>query len=244
VNQYVQFARAARVTANLVTNEALPPGTDQINVPKILTGTAVAEQATQSTAVQNTDATTSAVTVNVATLAGQQVVSLQLIEQSPVNVADMLLQDLIADLASKINLYVINNNAAGKRGILNATGTNAVTYTDASPTVPKLFSKLADARRQVEVGRFASPTAIVMSPMRWAWCLASLDSSNRPLVVPDASGPYNALGNTSGVADPATGRVGRCSGCRCTLTAAAEQPRRWHQPGRHPGRQVRRRRAL
>ena len=58
VNDYVELARTARPTADRVRNETLPTGTDQVNVPKIVTGTAVAEQATQNTAVQNTDATT------------------------------------------------------------------------------------------------------------------------------------------------------------------------------------------
>jgi hypothetical protein len=40
---------------------------------------------------------------------------------------------------------VISNNAANKVSLLSASGTNAVTYTDASPTVPERYSKLADA---------------------------------------------------------------------------------------------------
>jgi HK97 family phage major capsid protein len=208
VSEYAALARAARVTANLVHNAPLPTGTDSINVPRVATGTAVAEQATQNTAVQNTDATTGTVTANVATLAGQQVVSLQLIEQSPIPVDNMLLQDLTADLAAKVDLYVLQNNAANKKGLLNETGTNAVTFTSASPTVALFYSKLADAVRQVLIGRFQSPTAIIMSPMRWAWLLAASDSSGRPLVVPDAGGPNNSLGQTTGITDIATGRVG------------------------------------
>ncbi|MGH3041021.1 MAG: phage major capsid protein, partial [Gaiellaceae bacterium] len=30
-------------------------------------------------------------------------------------------------------------------------------------------------------------------PRRWAWMTAALDSSNRPLVLPNANGPFNAF---------------------------------------------------
>jgi HK97 family phage major capsid protein len=130
INEYVELARTARPTADRVRNEVLPTGTDQVNVPKIATGTAVAEQATQNTAVQNTDATTSSVAANVATLAGQQVVALQLIEQSPINLDTILLADLAADYAAKVDLFVLNNNATNKKGLLQESGTNA------SPTRP------------------------------------------------------------------------------------------------------------
>ncbi len=212
VQQYVALARPARVTANLVQNLPLPPGTDSINLPRVLTGTAVAEQATQNTAVQNTDATTGQVTAAVATIAGQQVVSVQMIEQSPVNIDDILLKDLLADLAVKIDLYVLNNNVANKRGLLNVTGINAVTYTSASPTVAGLYSKLADARQQIETGRYLSPTAILMSPRRWAWFLASADTAGRPVVVPTTDGPNNAVGTMNAGPTARAGEVGSIMG--------------------------------
>jgi hypothetical protein len=33
-----------------------------------------------------------------------------------------------------------------------------------------------------------------MTPLRWAWLVASEDSQNRPLVVPNNQGPFNAYG--------------------------------------------------
>src|SRR3569832_61533 len=74
IPDYVAQARAARPEADRVRIMPLPTGTDSLNVPKLLTGTATAQQGTQNTAVQNTDATTGSVTANVVTIAGQQVV--------------------------------------------------------------------------------------------------------------------------------------------------------------------------
>jgi HK97 family phage major capsid protein len=199
LNDYIGLARASRVVANRVRQMTLPGGTDSINLPRLATGTAVAEQATQNTAVQNTDATTNSVTAAVATIAGQQVVSLQLIEQSPINMDDVLLADLAADYAVKLDTFVISNNAANKRGILNVSGANAVTYTDASPTAGELYAKIADAIQQIHTQRFMPPDVIFMHPRRWAWLLSALDTAGRPLVTPVAGAPQNVIASVGTV---------------------------------------------
>lgn len=212
INDYVELARTARPTADRVRNEVLPTGTDQVNIPKIVTGTAVAEQATQNTAVQNTDATTGTVAANVATLAGQQVIPVQLIEQSPINMDSILLQDLAYDYAAKVDLFVLNNNATNKKGLLQEIGTNAATYTSASPTVAGFYSQVANAVQLVTTNRFMPPDTIVMHPRRWAWLLAAADSNGRPLILPAANGNgFNALGAMNGVAG-ANGVVGNLAG--------------------------------
>jgi len=193
VNDYVALARAGRVAADRVRPQPLPPGTDSINLPKVASGTATAEQATQNTAVQNTDATSTSVTANVATIAGQQVIAQQALDQSPINLDAILLADLAADYAVKLDTFVLNNNAANKRGLLNVTGLNAITYTDATPTVGELYPKVADGIQQIHTGRFMPADTILMHPRRWAWFTAQVDTAGRPLVVPLANMPQNVL---------------------------------------------------
>lgn len=199
VNDYVALARAGRVVADQVTQQPLPAGTDTISLPKVATGTATAEQATQNTAVQNTDATTTSVSAAVATIAGQQVIPQQLLEQSPINMDGILLADLAADYAVKLDTFVINNNAANKRGLLNVTGINGITYTDATPTVGEAYSKVGDGIQQIHTGRLLPPDKIFMHPRRWAWYTVSLDTAGRPLVVPSANLPQNVLAAMSDV---------------------------------------------
>jgi HK97 family phage major capsid protein len=199
INQFVELARPGRVVADQVRQQALPGGTDTISLPRLATGTAVAEQATQNTAVQNTDATTGSVSAAVATLAGQQVISQQLLDQSPINMDDILLADLAADYAIKLDVFVLQNNAANKLGLLNVSGINAVTYTDASPTVGELYAKVADAIQQIHTGRYMPATKIFMHPRRWAWFLSALDTAGRPLVTPDAGGALSPIAGSSGV---------------------------------------------
>lgn len=210
VQEFIRLARAGRIIADQIRQQPLPTGTDVINLPRLATGTATAEQTSQNTAVQNTDATSNSVAANVATLAGQQVVSLQLIEQSPINIDDILLADLAADYSTKLDVFVINNNAAGKLGLLNVSGINAVTYTDASPTVAELYPKVADSIQQVATGRFLAAQKIFMHPRRWAWFTAAVDTAGRPLVIPMANMPQNVLAAMGDVV--AEGFVGMLQG--------------------------------
>jgi hypothetical protein len=69
LDQYITYARPGRPTANIVAQEQLLQ-TMQVNIPKITTGTAVASQYPQNTAVQETDITDAYVTANVVTIAG------------------------------------------------------------------------------------------------------------------------------------------------------------------------------
>ena len=208
---YVDLARAARPTADVVANMELPAGTDSINIPKMLTGTATAAQDGDNTAVQETDLTDTSIAAAVKTIAGQQDLAIQLIDQSPINFDEVVFRDLVADYATKVDGQVLSGtNANGQvKGILNATGTNAVTYTDSAPTLGGLYAKLADAINQVHTGRFQSPTVIVMHPRRWAWIISQRDTTGRVQVVPN--GPaVNQPGTFGGLA--AQGVAGTLAG--------------------------------
>jgi HK97 family phage major capsid protein len=202
VQDYVAKARAGRVTADLSSKFALPAGTDSISVPAITTGTSVAAQASQNTAVSETDLVTATVTAPVRTYGGISDCSVQLVEQSPIAFDQVIFSDLAAAHAKAIDEGVISGTGSSgtHEGILNADTVNAVTYTATTPTAAGLFPKLADAVQQINSKRFAAPNAIVMHPRRWGFLLASLDSSNRPLVVPNSSVPQNAVATFGDVA--------------------------------------------
>jgi HK97 family phage major capsid protein len=185
VGEFIELARAGRVAADQIRGQNLPAGTDSISLPRLATGTAVAAQATQNTQVQSTDATTNSVTAAVETIAGEQVVAQQLLDQSPINMDDILLADLAADYAIKADVFVINNNATNKVGLLNVTGNLPVTYTSGAPTLGGLYAKIADGIQQVHTNRLMPPDKILMHPRRWGWITAALDSAGRPMVTAD-----------------------------------------------------------
>ena len=195
MDQFIELARAGRAYANVCNGQALPGGTDSINIPKVATGTAAAVQTADNAAVQETDLTDTFINAPVRTIAGQQDVAIQLLDQSPVSFDEVIFRDLVADYATKLDLQIISGSGASGQvtGVRSTSGITTVTYTDATPTVAKLYSKIADAVQRVHTLRFMSPTAIVMHPRRWAYFLAASDGNGRPLVVPEAGNPQNAV---------------------------------------------------
>lgn len=199
MGQWIELARAGRPTANLFNSLPLPPGTDSINIPRVLTGTAVAVQPADNDPVQEVDMTDSSLNIPVRTIAGQQDVALQLLDQSPVNFDEIVFRDLLADYATKTNAQILSGTGAAGQvlGLGAQTGVTAVTVT--ATTVAGLYSAIANATQQIYASRFSAPNVIVMHPRRWAWLISQLDASSRPLVVPAANGPQNAIGTFAGV---------------------------------------------
>lgn len=202
MSQFIELARAGRAYANVVNSQPLPPGTDSINIPKVATGTATAVQTADNGTVQETDLTDTFINAPVRTIAGQQDVAIQLLDQSPVSFDEVIFRDLVADYATKVDLQVISGSGSSGQvtGVRNTSGITTVTYTDATPSVAKLYSKIADAVQRVHTLRYMAPTVIVMHPRRWAYLLAASDSNGRPLVVPDSGNPQNAIGTLGAVA--------------------------------------------
>lgn len=186
---YAEVARAGRPTANVVRSLPLPDEGMTLNIPRGTTGTATAEQSSENTAVQETDFDETTLQVSVATIAGQQDVSRQSIERGR-GTDEIVYADLVADYATKVNAYVLSKASIG---LLNQSGVNSVTYTDASPTVTELWPKLADGTQQVNSTRFMPATVAIMHPRRWGWLTAAVDSTGRPLFVSSVA-PQNPMG--------------------------------------------------
>ena len=200
VDQYAEYLRAGRAVANLVGSMPLPAGTDSINLPKIASGSTAAIQTADAGSVSSTDITDATCSAPVRTIAGQQDISLQLLDQSPVNFDEIIFTDLVADLNMKLDAQVISGSGASGQclGLLSVTsGVTTVSVT--TTTVTALYSKIAGAINTVHTSRYLPPDAIVMHPRRWAWLLAATDTSGRPLVVPAAQAPQNSVAAHGGV---------------------------------------------
>lgn len=212
VNQYVPTARAGRVTADLCQKIELPAGTDSIQIPKIATGATVAAQ-TDNGAVSNTDITTSTVSAPVNTYAGQQVMSIQLLEQSPVSggLDQVIFADLVAAHAQAIGSGVVGGagTSGAHTGLLTATS-QTITYTATTATAAGVYQAIAKGIANVAKSRYLPADAVVMNPSRWYWLVAQTDTNGRPFVVPAAGGTYNVAGqmDTAG----AEGAVGTIAG--------------------------------
>jgi len=222
INEYAEFARAARVTADLVTNMALPAGTDSINIPQITTGTLAAFQSADNTATTTRDMVSSTVTAPVRTISGYENVSIQLVEQSPLagGLDRLVFGDLMADYALQLNTAVVGSGdgtSGALKGLItlgvDTTNGIPVTWTETTPSAPNGIIAIAKAISKVTTNRFKAAEAIVMHPSMWYWFASQVDGQSRPLVVPvtGASQAFNAAGTVTNPGAPA-GLVGTIQG--------------------------------
>lgn len=208
VDLFAEYARAGRPVANMLTSLPLPPTGMTVTVPKITTPSTVGVQSTQNTALSNQDPVDTGIDVAVKTVGGAVPVSRQTLERGLL-VEEMIFGDLAAAYNQQLDVLTIT-------AALAQSSTNQITYTDASPTVVELWPKLADAVGKVRSQRFTGPNAIVMHPTRYAWLQAALGTDNRPLFMPGAGGPSNAMGTSENAGE---GQIGQILGVPVVLDA-------------------------
>jgi HK97 family phage major capsid protein len=207
VDLYAPLARAGRPFADAARKHTMPQQGMSVVISRITTGTDVAYQTSQNTAAVTQDPDDTTLTVNINTIAGQNSVSKQALMRG-YNIENIVLGDLIRAYNTKLDNSLLNGTGSNGQplGLAGMTTGILVTYTATTGTVAGVFPKIADAIQQVQSTIYASPNAIIMHPRRLGFFLAGLDSSNRPLVVPTANNPQNAMGVGTGL--PSYGNSG------------------------------------
>jgi len=190
-----ELARAGRPTADQCTSLPLPADGLSIEISRVTTGASAAVQAAENDAVSETDVDDDLLSVPVRTIASGQQVSRQAIERGT-GVDALIAADMMGAVATVLDDQILNGSGSSGQmlGIRNVSGINSVTYTDASPDAPSLYSKIVDGIQQVNSNRYAGADLIIMHPRRLAFLQAGVDGSNRPLVVPTQNVPQNAMG--------------------------------------------------
>lgn len=226
VDQYVKFARPGRKFADSLNPMTLPSGISSINIPKVTGGSSVAVQASQNTSVSQTDITTGSVSSGIVTIAGKQVASLQLVEQSGIPLDEVIAADLAAAHAQAFDRQVISGDGTSGQllGVYTHFAANGSVNVAWSPSgTPAvggpggLYAAIAQAIGAVNSARFVEPDTIWMHPRRWAWILAASDASNRPLVVPRTLQSYNTVADLQSTGPE--GVVGDILGLRVIVDA-------------------------
>ena len=199
VDLYAPLARQGRPFADAARKHNLPAQGMSVVISKINTGTTTAYQTSQNTAAVSQDMADTTLTVNVNTIAGQQSVSKQALLRG-YNIEGIVLGDLIRDYHTKLDNSLLNGSGSNGQplGLVNMTTGILITYTATTGTVAGLYPKVADAIQSIQSNIYTNPNAILMHPRRLGFLLAALDSQNRPLVVPTAYNPVNAIGTGNG----------------------------------------------
>ena len=189
--------RFGRPLANAITRLPIPEQGMSFILPVASTGVSEASQATENSAVSNTDQVWANVTVPVASIAGQEQVSRQSLERGTPGIDGLIYSDLAAAYAAELDrqLYVGTGASGQLTGMNGTSGIFVSTAYGAAATNATCYTKLGGAIAAIAgAGSAVTPQLIVMHPRRWGAFTAALDSSNRPWFVPVQNGPYNALG--------------------------------------------------
>jgi HK97 family phage major capsid protein len=197
VDLVAPFARAGRPFLDAATTgHGLPAEGMTLYISRITTGSSTAVQTSENSAVSETNMDDTLLSVPVITVAGQQTASRQSLERGT-NIEQIIMGDLVRAWHTSLDAQgILGSGSSGQaKGIYTTLdgGANEITYTDSSPSVAELYPKLADAIQRVQTNTYQQPTHWLMHPRRLAFFLSALDSQNRPLVVPQANIPMNAL---------------------------------------------------
>ncbi|MFJ8844343.1 hypothetical protein ACIRFF_15725 [Streptomyces cyaneofuscatus] len=191
-DMYAPKTANLRPFADICNKHQLPADGMSVNISRITTASSADNQASENTAVSETDMDDTLLTVPVKTAAGQQTVSRQAIDRGT-GIEDVTLQDMFNRVATVMDNTLINEATTGLSAMAQATS-----YTDASPTGAELYPKILGAAAGVEAALLAMgrPTHAVMSSRRWYWLSSQMASvwpminwSNLPV---QASGTANA----------------------------------------------------
>lgn len=179
---FVDLPREGRQVANLFGGRPLPETGMTLTIPRLATGSAVAAQNGENSAVQETDADTDTVTAPVRTIAGMQDMSQQSVDRTDPAFDRLIMEDLQAAYDQELDRQVVLGTGTNGQhtGLLTAASTISVAYTDASPTAEELLPKAHDALQQMWTNIFRSATHVIMHPRRAAW-LAAATSPNSPV---------------------------------------------------------------
>jgi Phage capsid family len=208
VDRFATAGRAGRPFGDLLQPMVLPSGVTSVHTPRINVGTTTADQV-DGGAVSNTDFTTVDASSNVVTIAGESVISQQLMDLSPVGMGmdGAILTDLTRAYNKNLETQLLTGSTGGSGsqlsgqllGVANVTGINTVSGSGvpASGTtyISTLWPLLGQPPAAIGNNRQLPPEYCLMTPRRWFSVASSVDNSLRPIASPaqssDPSGyPY------------------------------------------------------
>lgn len=163
---YAPATAARRPFADAIRQHVLPADGMSVVISRVTTASSVALQASENTAVSETNVDDTLLTIGVQTNAGQQTISRQAIERGT-GVEPIVLDDLFRRYATTLNSTLINQATTG----LLASGVS-ITYTDASPTAAELHPKILEGLAGVEAAlldQASGDNIALMHSRRWYW---------------------------------------------------------------------------
>jgi hypothetical protein len=182
--------------ADACNKHDLPQSGMTVNISQITTATSAALQASENSAVSNTDIDDTLLSINVQTAAGQQTLSRQAIERGT-GIEGVVMDDLFRRYAAVKDSTLINQATTGLDAVATTTA-----YTDGTPTSAELWPKVLGAAAGVESALlgYGSADIAVMHSRRWFWMQSQLTNSWPLISQPGmgGGGNLNSMGTSNG----------------------------------------------
>ena len=175
LREVIGVVDSSRPFVDSITRAALPAAGMSFRIPRFVTLPTVEETAELATP-SDTATVIDDLTVDVVKFAGQQRVSIELLERSDPSYLDELLRGLAASYAQQTDLYAFTEGVVGC-GASGGTG---------------YVAAIADATADSAAVMRFNPDRLLVGATRYAALLGAVDGSGRPL--------FNAVGPTSNAA--------------------------------------------
>jgi hypothetical protein len=194
-DMYAPLVANLRPFADICNHHDLPPDGMTVNISRITTGTAVALQATENTAVQDGAIDDTLLTENVQTAAGQQTLSRQAIDRGT-GVEEITMDDLFRRYATALDSTLITQATTGLAAV-----SASQSFTTASPTAAQTYGALVSGAASIEsvLLGWAQPDTVVMHSRRWYKLLSAVSASWPMMYSQNPADPVQALGVNAGL---------------------------------------------
>jgi hypothetical protein len=190
---YAPAVAALRPLADACNQHELPANGMTVNLSRITTSTSVAIQASENTAVSETNVDDTLLTINVQTGAGQQTLSRQALERGT-GVEPIVLDDLFRRYATNLDSTLINQATTGL-----APSSTVLAYTDATPAGVRYYPIVISGLAGVEAAMLdmaSGDNLVIMHSRRWYWLQNGL-SSTWPLMAQPGIAAQMFAGNNA-----------------------------------------------
>lgn len=171
-DMYAPAVAALRPFADVCNHHDLPVSGMTVNISRITTASGVALQASENTAVQETNMDDTLLTESIQTAAGQQTISRQAAERGT-GIEEVVMDDLYRRYATNLDNTLINQATTGLSAVAAA-----ITYDDASPSGIEAWPKILQGAANSEAALlgFAQPDVVLMHSRRWYWLQSQLSN--------------------------------------------------------------------